>query len=331
MCLLLIFQPSCIIREQRQRVEQAVTCELLTVTPVSSLSSRTYIATVQEQAHIPLSLPYGGTISELHVSPNSEVKKGDVLLRVDDTQAQQALRSANASLKQAQDALRRTGPLHDKGLITDIQMVELQAKLDQATAAYNAAQQQVKQCTLFAPEDGIITFGSLHIGQHLSPALTVMTLLDLRGFTVGFPVPEQEVARIHIGDSARLTIPALQVDTLMALVTLIGIQANKLTHTYPVEALVTNPPAMLLPGMVGTIALTQYETEAIIIPQQCVALLPEGPAVWIANKYDRAERRPITLGAFQADGVQVTHGLDSGDRVVVAGYQKLYHDALIVH
>ena len=320
---------SCVVREQQQRREQPVRCEVMTVHATSSLTNYTYSAVVQEQAHIPLSLPYGGTITELRVKNNAEVKQGDVLLRVDDTGARQAMRSARASLKQAQDAIKRTTPLHQKGLMTDIQMVELQTKLDQAHAAFAAAERQVEQCTLTAPQDGIVTFDNLHVGQHLVPQVTVMTVLDMRGFTVVIPVPETEVSSLKPGDEARLSIPALQTDTLRARLTQIGVQANSLTHTYPVEAQVLNPPAALLPGMIGTLTLMQTDRSAIVIPQRCVTILPDGAAVWVVDRYSRAERRHIELGAYQADGVQVTAGLSNGDKVVIAGYQKLYHEAMV--
>ncbi len=327
-CVILLLN-SCIVREQQQRREQPVRCEVMTVHATSALTGYTYSAVVQEQARIPLSLPYGGTVTELRVTNNAEVKQGDVLLRVDDTNARQALLSARASLKQAQDAVRRTTPLHQKGLMTDIQMVELQTKLDQAQAAFAAAERQVQQCTLTAPQDGLVTFDNLHVGQHLAPQVPVMTVLDMRGFTVLIPVPETEVSSLHTGDEARLTIPALQTDTLRARLTQIGVQANNLTHTYPVEALVINPPAALLPGMIGTLTLTQTDRSAIVIPQRCVTILPDGAAVWVVDNYHCAERRHIELGAYQADGVQVISGLSDGDKVVIAGYQKLYHEAQI--
>ena len=322
---------SCIVREQKQRSQQPVQCEVITVSPAVSLSSLTYMATVQEQAHIPLSLPYGGTLTEVRVRPNTQVRKGDVLLRVDDTNARQALTTARASLAQARDAINRTTPLHDKGLITDIQMVELQTKLEQAQAACTAAERQVSQCTLTAPQSGLITFDALHVGQHITPELPVMTLLDMSGFTVVINVPETEIAAMHVGDSARLAIPALQADGLQAGLSKIGVQANSLTHTYPVEAYISNPPAGLLPGMIGTLTLTRTDQSAIIIPARCVAMLPEGAAVWVVNADGLAERRQVTLGAYQADGVQVLAGLTAGDRLVTTGYQKLYHHAQVIY
>ena len=332
-CILiaLLFVTSCIVIEQRQRQEQPVRCEVQTVSPTSSLKSYVYMATVQAEAHIPLSLPYGGTLTEVCVRPNAMVSKGDVLLRVDDTNARQALASARASLKQAKDAMRRTKPMHQKGLITDIQMVDLQTKLDQAQAACTAAERQVKQSVLTAPLSGLVTFDALHVGQLIAPEVPVMTLLDMSGFTVLIPVPEKEIASLHLGDSAIVAVPALQLDGLKAQISRIGVQANSLTHTYPVEAYISNPPAGLLPGMVGTLTRLQAEAGAIVIPQRCVTMLPEGPAVWVVNRYSRAERQPVTLGSYQADGVQVTGGLNDGDQVIVAGYQKLYPGAKIIY
>ena len=318
-----------VVREQQSRNDQPVQCSVMTVQPAASLSRYTYMATVQADAHIPLSLPFGGTITELNIRPNTTVRKGDVLLRVDDTHARQVLATTEAALAQAEDAMRRTKPMHEKGLITDIQMVELQTKLDQAQAASSAAQRQVEQCTLTAPQNGLITFSNLSVGQHLTPEVPAMTLLDMSKFTVLIHVPEAEVAALHKGDEATLVIPAVSADGLTARLTQIGVQANSLTHTYPVEACIVNPPADVLPGMVGTLTLMQSDRSAIIIPQRCVTMLPEGPAVWVVNADNRAERRPVTLGAYQADGVQVVSGLNAGDRLVTVGYQKLYHDALV--
>lgn len=326
------FLSSCTVVDERQSGnQQPVRCEVMTVQSNASISHYTYMATVQAEAHIPLSLPLGGTLTELCVRPNAQVSKGDILLRVDDTQARQALAAAKAALTQAQDAMRRTTPLHDKGLITDIQMVELQTKLDQAQAAVAAAERQVQQCTLTAPKSGVVTFNNLNVGQHLAPEVTIITLLDMSGFTALIHVPEAEVAAMHPDDEATLAIPAIRADSLDARLSQIGVQANSLTHTYPVEALISNPPATMLPGMVGTLTVMQHEHAAISIPQRCVTLLPEGASVWVVNDSNRAERRRVTLGIYRADGVQVLSGLNNGDRLVTAGYQKLYIDAPVAY
>lgn len=318
-----------VVREGEQKSVQPVQCRVTTVQTTASISHYTYMATVQAEAHIPLSLPLGGTVKRVNVKPHTQVSSGDVLLQVDETQARHALDAAQASFKQAQDAMRRATPMHNKGLITDIQMVDLQTKFDQAKAAVASAKQQLQQCTLTAPQSGLITYSDLYVGQHLPPQVTAMTLLDMSGFTVLIHVPEAEVSQLQPGDSATVSIPALHAENVPARLTQIGVEANSLTHTYPVQAVISLPPAGLLPGMVGTLSMQQREHCAIVIPQRCITLLPEGAAVWVVNSGNRAERRMVTTGAFTNNGVQILSGLTEGDKLVVAGYQKLYNNAQV--
>ena len=326
--LVLSLLAGCSLRPQQQYTSHApFPCEVTVVHPTATTTQHSYAATVKEQTQIPLSLSLGGNIVALPVAPNSPVKQGDLLLRVDDTSARQALAAAKASLQQAEDAIRRTTPLHEKGLVTDIQHVELQTKKEQALAYLRSAEQQVKLCELRAPMEGIVTYSDLHIGQHVTPATTLMTLLDVSGFAVEFHVPETEMATIRLSDNAQLSIPALGSGQFAARVSKRGMQANPLTHSYPVEASVINPPSTMLPGMIGTLQLSHSDEPIIIIPQQCVALLPEGAAVWVANQWDEAERRLVILGGYKAEGVQVISGLNDGDRLITAGYQKLYDHA----
>ncbi|MBR0309573.1 MAG: efflux RND transporter periplasmic adaptor subunit [Paludibacteraceae bacterium] len=329
--LTLIILNSCVVHEQRQREQRPVQCQVMVVHPTCPSGELTYMATVQAQAHIPLSLPYGGTVKELPVKSHTMVEKGDVLLRVDDTNARQALATTHANLARAKDAIRRTTPLHDKGLITDIKMVELQTEFTQAQAAYVAARRQVEQCLLTAPQAGLVTYDNLHVGQHVAPEVPVIRLLDMTGFTVVINVPEAEITGLHVGDSAMLSVPVLRQDSMLVYVSQIGVQANTLTHTYPVEAYIAAPDRQLLPGMIGSLTIRRDEQKVIVIPPRCVSLLPQGPSVWVADRYSRAERRLIRLGNYQADGVQVLEGLQDGDQVVVSGYQKLYDNAQLTY
>ena len=107
--------------------------------------------------------------------------------------------------------------------------------------------------------------------------------------------------------------------------------ANPLTHTYDVVAAVRGGAGLLKTGMVGKVILNpqseilnpKSETLNIIIPSSCVLMKPEGPTVWVLSNGE-AERRPITLDGYQADGVRVSSGLQAGDTLIVEGYQKLY-------
>ena len=120
------------------------------------------------------------------------------------------------------------------------------------------------------------------------------------------------------------------VDAMLPIViTEKSITANPLTHTYDVVAKIQSGADMLRTGMVAVVRLQNSNAAAIVIPAKCVLLKPEGPTVWLKNG-DKAVRRDITIGGYEADGVRVIGGLQPGDTLITDGYQKLYNNCYIV-
>lgn len=331
--LFLLLLCSCHLRHEQQNATQPLRCEVQVVKGQSAVVTFAYTATVQEQTHIPLNIRRAGTVTAVCVSPNVSVHKGDVLLRIDDTSARQALRAAKASLDQAEDALERTQPLHEKGLVADIQWQEILTKHEQAQALYLSAEEQVSACVLTAPADGVITYRHLHVGEQVTPAQPVMTLLNIDAFVAQIYVPEAEMPLLHIDDSGVLRVPAIGDKLLPVRLTRKDLHANALTHTYIVEAVITKSDPDLLPGMVGTVAFTPHTAASdmgIVISQQYITILSDGtPAVWLVDSSHTAYRQPITVDGFTATGVRVMQGLKEGDILVTHGQQKLYNGAQV--
>ena len=107
-----------------------------------------------------------------------------------------------------------------------------------------------------------------------------------------------------------------------------GMKANALSHAYPVRAEVLNKDG-LLPGMVSKVRMTGQQSEGLLIPAAGVQRTPEGKSVWVAREDSTVERRMIQIGQYVPDGVLVIGGLQTGDRVVTDGFQKLYKGAKI--
>ena len=107
-----------------------------------------------------------------------------------------------------------------------------------------------------------------------------------------------------------------------------GVKADALTHTYDVRVLVPNANHRILPGMVAKIKLSLSEASGIVVPSSCVLTMPEGADVWTV-KNGKAYRCNIKVGGFVKNGVMVDSGLQSGDTIITAGYQKLYNGAKV--
>ncbi|MBO4518725.1 MAG: efflux RND transporter periplasmic adaptor subunit [Paludibacteraceae bacterium] len=319
----------CSHHEKSTREQAPLRVRTMVVSPKSSIPTGRYVGTIEPVREIPLSLQSTGRVVAVSVKNGQRVRKGQVLLQIDNTQAKNALQGAEASYKHAKDGYDRVYQVHDKGVVSDQKMVEIESQLTQAKALYEAAKQQLNECTLFAPSDGIVNGLNVEIGQTIVPGTRLCTLLDMSGFCVRFTVPEAEIGFLqHIGAEYKGEVECVALNKVLPIeLTELSMVANALTHTYDVKARIAGYDKRLMAGMVGKVTVHSESAEAkgegIVIPARCVLLKPEGPTVWL-KQGNQAVRRAITIGGYLADGVQVKEGLQAGDTLIIDGYQKLY-------
>ena len=310
----------------------------------TSVAQHTYVGTIEEERRVPLSVETGGQVLEVACRMGERVQKGEVLLRVDSASAIDAREAARATLRQAEDAYRRVTEVHGAGGVTEQQLIEVETKLAQARSMAAMAERRVENCVLRSPSDGVVGEGHVAEGQMLSPMTPAMTLYIVDRLYVTFSVPESEVAEIAVGDMGSMEVPAIEQGAKLVptcresqepstsfpvRVVEKGMKANALSHAYPVRAEVLKK-GLLLPGMVGKVRMQGQQSEGVVIPAACVQVTTEGKSVWVVQEDSTAVRRLIQIGQYVPNGVLVTDGLQTGDRVVTDGFQKLYKGAKII-
>ena len=327
LCLLLF--TACGHKQEQKTTLRPIPVRVQVVTAGVTSSPSRYVGTVEAVRETPLSLQTGGRVLSVHVKDGERVKKDQILLCVDSTQALNAVRSTQAVYEQAKDGYERAKQVYEKGAVTDQKMVEIESQYTQARSLYDAALQQLSECTLRAPQEGVISNWKLQPGQSVLPAMRIGVILDLSAYNVLFSVSETEIGSVTIGQRGEMDCAA--VNTSYAIqVTEKSMKADPVTHTYNVTARVCGATdSRLMPGMVAKCRLdgnnkVQQTHNEIVIPNRCVLLTKNGPTVWVAQK-GKAERRAITIARYKAEGIEVTEGLHAGDTLIIDGYQKLYN------
>ena len=294
-----------------------------------------YVGVVESIHETPLSLQVAGRVLAVNCKNGTRVHKGQMLLRVDNTQAMNALRSAEASLRYAEDGYNRLKQVHEAGAVTDQKMVEAENQLAQARSLRDMARRQVKECEIMAPCAGVVSGLDIAVGQTIVPGMRLLSILDLTAYQVRFTVPEADVGSLNIGQKGEMECAAVQ-HSYPITITDKGLTANKLAHTYEIIARIDGGEEELRPGMVSKVMLSVNGQQItancpceMVIPANCVLLMPQGASVWLAHS-NQAERLMVTIGGYRADGVLVTEGLHEGDTLIIDGYQKLYQGCKIV-
>ena len=303
-----------------------VKVETMQTGAVETIATNTYMGKVAEGTSLSLRFPLGGKVTNVYVHKNQHVRQGDKLATIDDTQQQNALKTAKATLSQAQDGYDRLRKVYEQGAVAEVKWVEIQTQLQKAQAMVSAAEQRVADCVIHAPQNGIIEECDLSKGQQLLPTQTAIRLINTEGVVVSFAVPEKEISSVHTGDEAEILIPALDDKQLSGSISEKSMTGNILTHSYEAKIALRNKGGELIPGMICKVRLKKDKREGIVIPADCVQTRQDGLSVWIVED-GIAHKREIQTARFVEGGVLVEEGLQAGETIVTKGYQKLWEGA----
>lgn len=322
------------LKKKPQYEVSPIKVEVQTMDKQTRVNTHTYVGRIEEASSVPLSVQTAGQVTAVYVKKGDRVKAGQELLRIDDTQARNALQAANATLKQAQDGYKRAKQVYAEGGVTEQKMVELSSQLEQARSMAAMSRKSLSDCVLRAPNDGVIGECKVKAGQVAAPGLSLVTLLDMDGYNVTFDVAEGDITSIQVGDSGSVVVEAIGKTEVPIYVTEKNLLANTIAHTYTVTAFISGPTdeykQQLLPGMVSKVWLHSQSVSGYFVPAACVQTLTSGQSVWVVQG-GIATRRKVEVGQYAAGGVVITKGLHEGDQVVTEGFQKLYNGAKVVY
>lgn len=272
-----------------------------------------------------------GRILEVAVDRGTEVKKGDILAKLDTRGAALGAQEAQANLmaleaRQKQSAIdcERAAQLYASGAISkaDFDRTDLACKTSplerQATIArVSLASLNVTDGTIRAPFAGYITERRVHEGEYLRPDSTVVSIVDLDTLRLEVAVPEVYLAALHPGASLGFSVPAFKERTFSAKIRANAGTVRPGTRDIVCDADVENADHALLPGMFASVLVPLAPADAIAIPSSTVFEKNGGPHVFTLVD-GRLEEHVVELGEREGDLVAIARGLHAGDLVVKA-------------
>ena len=290
-------------------------------------------------------------IDTVPVEQGSDVKAGQVLFQLQKSQYQAALTGAQAQLSSARAAVENDQFAYQRAFRLNKQGFEAQSNLDQATAnrdqakaAVLSAQASLDQaalnlsyCTISSPIDGRIGAVSLTKGNLVTPSTpTLATVNQLDPIRVVFSVSDSIVVsaqrrtnntrnQIAAGLVVNLRLPDGSQYPQTGKIAFLSNQVDPQTGTVSVYADFANPQALLLPGAFVNVDVRQAKPDKHpLVPVAAVQTDKSGSFVLVVGPDNKVKQQTITTGRQIAQNDIVTKGLTGGERVIVAGVQKVH-------
>ena len=295
-----------------------------------------YSGSVRARTEMNLGFRVAGKVTERLVDIGQHVTSGDVLARIDPSDYDLSVKSAAASLDAAERQVetvdltkKRAEQLYAKNFASKSQLEQATLTYNQAVATRDAARStlaqarnQVGYTDLKASQDGIVTTVTADVGQVVGAGTPVMTVAVDGEKEVLIAVPEMDIAEFKPGKDVKASFWSDDALTLAGKVREVAGSADPQSRTFAVRVSLPNDPRVLL-GMTANIeASVASRQQMVSVPLSALAEKDGQKIVWTVDRSsDTVHPRPVKVGDFTADGVNVADGLKQGDVVVAAGTQ----------
>lgn len=330
--MLLVGVASCGNESEKKSKEPApVKVRTVTVNNGEVREGRSFSGTVEESSATTFGFSTGGTIKSLSVSEGDRVRKGQLIGVLDDGSLRNGYQIALATLNQAKDAYNRMKLLHDANSLPEIKWVEVESKLSQAQSAADIARIALNDAKLYSPVSGIVSEKMVSVGQTVAPGMPAVKIVEIGRVNVCISVPENEISNYPKGLKASISSRAADGATFSGILSEKSVDANPLSRSYTAKFSVDNSAGKLLPGMICDVIIDRTSTaEGIILPVNSVLLDADNTNfVWL-DSAGKARKRVVAVGEMLPEGVVITSGLGSGEKVIVAGTEKVSSGTKVV-
>lgn len=314
-----------------------VNVEVMTVTAVPQLADTFKLpAVVEPNKIVTVSSEVSGRIERIDLEEGCRVQAGDLLIKLNTDLILPDFESAKAQVERDQIEFDRITNLVKENAVTQRDLDNATSQLAVSKARLEGIRARLERTSILAPTSGVLNDLLVEEGEYVDPGNPVAQLVDTDTVKVVVEIPERDVAFFSVGGKAEIFtnsrfagfsqngVPANAKDPNEALtgtITFISELADPKTRSTRTEITLNNERRRLRSGQIVNVQLTRrIIKDAILIPLLAVIPMEDGKAVYVVNS-SQASRRDVKLDVIKGDQVQITSGLEPGDKLIIAGHR----------
>ncbi|GAB4093009.1 efflux RND transporter periplasmic adaptor subunit [Flaviaesturariibacter terrae] len=275
----------------------------------------------------------GGLVKAVYVKQGDHVRKGQLLLKLDDAVARSQVAQAEAQLAVARDLYNRQQKLWKEDIGTEVQLIQARSQVTNAERQIATLREAANLSNVYAETSGVADEVTVHAGEMFAanPVGPHIKIVNNSSLKVTANIPENYLSRVKQGTPVLIYLPDIN-RTINSTIALISQSINADTRGFVVEAHVPADPA-LKPNQVVQVKIQDYNNANVVtIPLNVVQSDEQGKYVYVLAKEGAktlARRRAINVGESYGERIEVKSGLSAGDQLITEGYQDLYEGQVI--
>lgn len=285
----------------------------------------------ESDLNITVSPEMGGEVVSVLVEDGQSVKKGQLLVQLDDDLLQKQLDDMKVSLDLATTVFNKQQNLWNKKIGSELQYLQAKNNKESLEAKTKTLQTQLSKTRITAPVDGTVERVMIKEGETAAPGHPMMNVVNLDKITVKADVPERFVGVVKKGDEVAINFTSLNIER-KATVSSVGSLINPANRTFRVEVEIPNKDHSLKANMLALLKIVEYQNEnAITVPTRIVQQDREENFIYIVSRSSEpaAQKKIIQVGKSYGGETEVLSGLSEKEEVIDAGFQYVTEGALV--
>lgn len=274
--------------------------------------------TILANEEVELKSEVAGKIVNIFFREGSSVKKGDLLIKINDAELQAQLEKTKFNLKLLEDREYRQRVLLEREAISQEDYDVSLNELNVVRADIELIKAQIDKTEIRSPFNGVIGLKSVSEGSFVNTTSVIATLQNINPIKIDFSIPEKYSGSVKIGDNVKFEVVGTD-EIYTGKVYAIEPKIDPLTRTLKMRALYSNPKRNILPGSFADVELVLNEIDnALMVPTYSIVPELKGQKVFLF-KNGNAVSQKVEIGIRTDTTIQVTKGLNESDTLITSG------------
>jgi membrane fusion protein, multidrug efflux system len=274
-----------------------------------------------------------GQVKAVFVKKGDYVKKGQLLLKLDDAIMLQNLSQLETQLAYAKNIYQRQKNLWDQGIGTEVQYITAKNNVEGIEKQISTMKETWNMSFVHAEMNGVADEVNIHPGETFTGSpqagIKIINSASLKAVT---DIPENYLNKIRRGTPVQIVVPDLNNRIINSTISLISQSINPNSRGFLAEARIPYDPS-LKPNQVAIVKIQDYAaSNVIVVPVSILQTDETGKYTFVlATEKGKqvARKRPVTAGEVYGEQIEIKQGLNAGDQIITLGYQGLYDGQVI--
>ncbi|MEY3385969.1 MAG: hypothetical protein RIR53_780 [Bacteroidota bacterium] len=275
--------------------------------------------TVDARSTITLSPQMGGRITRVNVTPGQAVTAGQVLVELDDELIRKGIKEVEVQLDFARTLFEKQRRIFEQKAGSEIQYLTAKNQLEALERRMESLQEQRTMSRITAPRSGFAENIMAKVGEMAMPGMPALTIVNMSDVRVVVDVSETFLSTVSIGDRVTMEFPEI-ADTVSSTIKTLSRLVNPASRTFRLEIPVSPVPAALRPNTTCRVSINDVTLKNVmVIPLAAILHDNRGSFVYVVDDKNIVKRVDVSMGLSSGGNVQITSGLELGQKVVVKG------------